>query len=565
MVHLEGAERLTRASLALRGVRPSLDEYERLAADPTAFEALVGEYAASDAFTETALRWTNEVFLVQTETIPLPPSVGALAGYTQAEVYTSATSEPLALVAHLLDNDLPFTGIVTADYVLADPIVAAMWGLPYDEAGPTWQVTHFTDGRPPAGLLTSPWMQVRYQSAGNNFHRARADMLADTLLCESFNTRDVVVAGDLNISDEAEVAEAVATNPECIGCHQAMDPLAGYFWGYKGVIRRSQIHRAHEVHDCYWAYRDGEPLPPDFDSDVADYCYPLRQYFPELETEWVDLGLRAPSYYSEPATNLTEVGQKIADDPRFSRCMSERLFAYLAQARIEDLPPDTVSALQQTFETSNFDLRALAGAIATTEAFAAAGANDPSAETSLTRLRPVRPAQFASALYDLTGYRWHVDTDAVTQPDCNYGSAGNTCWGTVDLLTNELFGFYSMQGGIDAYYTVRPEHTISPTKLLTTQRVSWDAARWVVEQDLAAGATPRLLDTVTATTVDEGAIRDQLVRLCLRVHGRELDAGHEDITLLYELFDASRADGDPLDAWTVVLAAMLQDPATLLF
>ncbi len=560
-VPLEDHALLTRASLALRGVRPSAQEHARLAADPAALDALVAEYVASDAFVDVMLEWANETLLTRTDTIPMPPALGELSHVDQGQIFRSVTEEPLKLLEHILDNDRPLTELVTADYVLADAVVATIWGLPYDPAGDEWQVTHWTDGRPPAGILSSAWLMYRYQSAGNNFHRARADMLADALLCQPFNTRDIVVGADVNVADEQAVSEAVATDPACIACHQAMDPLAGFFWGYKGLFRRAQILQAHNVYDCSWSFSGGQEIPATFDSEPADFCYPLRQYFADEQSDWEGVGLREPSYYSTPARDMTDAGRLIADDPRFSRCMANRVFSFLTASELESAPPEVVTELQQTLTESDFDLRALAAAVVAGEPFRAAGSEVEPAPP-FAQLRPLRPSQFAKTLHDLTGYRWLANPD--THKCATDPVQGNTCWLSVDLLDSDLFGFRSMQGGMDSFYTIRPDHTVSPTRFLTVETVSWDAARYVVDADLALspGAGRTLLVSVTPDS-HESDVRAELADLVLRMHGEVVGSADPRVDDLYALFVDASASGDAHGAWTLVVAAMLQDPAML--
>ncbi|MEZ4235833.1 MAG: hypothetical protein R3F59_06660 [Myxococcota bacterium] len=82
------------------------------------------------------------------------------------------------------------------------------------------------------------------------------------------------------------MADAVRDNPGCVSCHQALDPLAGYFWGYKRLVHRNYVADS-ITHGCEFDWSETEPefgvgyLP-------EDYCYPIRQYNPADEDDWQD-------------------------------------------------------------------------------------------------------------------------------------------------------------------------------------------------------------------------------------------------------------------------------------
>ena len=208
-----------------------------------------------------------------------------------------------------------------------DDLNARMYGLPYDfDSSETWQMSTWNDERPKAGLLSSAEVWRRFESDGSNFHRGRANMVARELLCEDFDTRDILVAGGIDIADEFEVANAVQNVDACIGCHQALDPLAAYFWGYMQLVHRNAVRDA-ILGDCApFDYADGND-PPYGPNHLPEYfCYPIKQYSAFMEDEWEFWQLRPPSYYGKPAKDLRDVGFLIAEDPRFSQCMARQFY-----------------------------------------------------------------------------------------------------------------------------------------------------------------------------------------------------------------------------------------------
>jgi len=564
---LSDADRLIRASMVLRRIRPSVDELERVKADPGAYADIVDSYLESDEFGLVIRDMWAQILLLRTDTFNQLPLLGELEGhgYTLQDVFDSQTEEPLRLVEHIVMNDKPFTEIVTAEYVLVDSLNARMYGLPYDfDSNEKWQMSHWNDARPKAGLLSSAEVWRRFESDGSNFHRGRANMVARELLCEDFDTRDILVAGGIDIADEFEVAYAVQEVDACIGCHQSLDPLAAYFWGYMQLIHRNAVRDAIQD-DCEpWDYSDGED-PPYGPNHVPEYfCYPIKQYSAFMEDEWEFWDLRSPAYYGRPAKNLRDVGQLIAGDPRFSQCMSRQFYGYLNQLSPTEVPYEIAIDLQSQFEASGFNGKALAKAVVMQEAFGSYATNEEQV-APVVSIKTIRPEEYAATVHDLTGYRWWAlpDTD-----DCETRSQnGNECWGDLDLGITDLFGFRSMQGGIDAQNITRPTFTVTPTKMLASGMFSADAAKWVVDSDFAAPASERLLlGLVESTTTDEAAVRDQLVWLTLRILGEWVEPNSEDIDLRYALWQTGlETRGDAQGAWILTLSAFLQDPRMLFY
>ena len=509
--------------MSLRGIRPSPEELDRVRADPEAIAEIVASYVESDAFGLTIRDMHAEIYLLRRDTFNILPALGELEGYDLQDIYRSQVEEPLRLVEHIVMNDRPYTEIVTADYMLTNDVVAKMYGLPYDFESPEeWQRSYWPDARPRAGLLSSAELLRRWESDGSNFNRGRANMVADKLLCEAFATRDITLPpGGIDIADEFAVSDAAENVEACAACHQSLDPLAAYFWGYMQLIHRNAVRDAIQG-DCRpWDYSLGEPeYGP---NHVPEYfCYPIKQYSVFMENEWEYWKLRAPNYFGTPARDLSEVGVRIADDPRFANCAARQFFGYLAQVPPGEVPFERAAELQLAFEASGFDAKELARAVVLSDefrAFATAEAQSP--VDPVIGLKTVRPEQYARMVEDLTGYRWMALADRAA---CADSINGTECWGPVDLSTTDLFGFLSMQGGIDAINITRPTHTLTPTKVLVVDQLARDAAMYAVSRDFEVAVPQRrLLGLVEPSTTEEGAIREQLWSLHLRILGVEAD------------------------------------------
>ena len=213
----------------------------------------------------------------------LSPVVGHLFGYTneayrrgavlggrsapgfwvwQAPIQYGASRAPLELIAHVVENDLPYTEILTADYIMANPMTAAAYGAstrfddPEDvhEFRPSRIVDYYrrADGYesewdynlqlrriinpgplptvyPHAGILNTTVFLKRYPTTATNRNRARSrwtyyHFLGLDIEKSASRTTDPVALADTN--------NPTMNNPACTVCHSILDPVAGAFQNY---------------------------------------------------------------------------------------------------------------------------------------------------------------------------------------------------------------------------------------------------------------------------------------------------------------------------------------------
>lgn len=541
---LAPAEQLARLSVALRGLRPSVDDLALVEADPSQLDAIAERYATSDAFAEVLADMHGEHLLVRADGLPklVLPQVGAMEGIPLGTSRPLEEEWPLQLVRHIARGDLPYTELVTADYTFSHPVVATAFGLPHDPDGPLWQQVAWPDGRPGAGVLSETALWRRHVSNGFNFNRLRADFIADALLCDPIGGRDVVIEGSLAVSDPDEVANAVREQPECIACHQALDPLGGFLWGFKPQISKLSILQAYDG-----ACGADLDAPFDFSGDMADYCYPLRTYSPETEDDWALWGLREPNYYGQQATWLDDLGQGIADDPRFATCTVRRFYSWFAQIERDEVPFEVVADLSERFVASGWSTRQLAIDIVRSPAFQAL-------DDDGVGLLATRPEQYARTIESLTGYAWKGEVD---------DGRCDLCWGEVDLGRSALHGYRMVAGGIDGDTVVRPTHTTTPMKWMVLQAWASDAAAHAVLRDEALPpAERRLLGAVadpTAPTDDE--LRDLVVDLYARVLTERIAPDDPEVDELLGIHAMATAPtGDPRRGLGALLTALFLDP-----
>ncbi len=164
--------------------------------------------------------------------------------------------EPMKLVEYLVDNDLPMTELLTANYGLVNPYSATIYGLTegqktelFDD-DPTNDADEFRvvsmvrttlssfgsgeqPGYPHAGVLTMPATLIRYPSSTSNQQRTRAArvVLERMLAIPVMKLADFSTA---TLPDDADLELATQEYPACTVCHAAIDPIAAHFKDFGG-------------------------------------------------------------------------------------------------------------------------------------------------------------------------------------------------------------------------------------------------------------------------------------------------------------------------------------------
>ena len=237
--------------------------------------------------------------------------------------------------------------------------------------------------------------------------------------------------------------------------------------------------------------------------------------------------------------------------PRFSLCAVKRFYAYFHQIPLEEVPLDRANELQQQF-MQEFDAKALAKSIVLDPDFLVSHATEPGKLAERHALLKARPWQIARVIADLTGFRWDVNLPF----DLGYGNLGR-----VDVMTDSLFGYETLAGGIDSVSVTVPSHTMNASASLVLRGLAQQAAEHVVESDFQFPSSAKLLTLVDAEEDDEGRIREQLTLLHSKLFGEDVAPDSEAVTLTYMLFESAldASDDDVARAWKTTLFTMLQD------
>ncbi len=433
---------------------------------------------------------------------------------------------PLELIRYILQNDRPFSEILTANYTMVNPYTAVVYGVnagdpsfPFssDRVRANHDRNDFRrvnqivqtagDGSvvPLAGVIGTHGYLSRYPSTATNLNRKRARFTLMLFLgtdIEALAPRDAL---DL----DNEVGDIPTyQDPQCTVCHDVMDPVAGLF------TKRSNtgdydIDRVYEWTRTRFGVQ--RMVPAGFGNTRVNASAELPDAYLDRPLQWFAL-------------------QMVADD-RFA--VQTARVALHGLTGIEGNSPGTtqfVNQLKGSFEGSGFDYKALVKAIVTSEFFLAQnlGASEsPSAYADLGPGRLLTPEELDRKISAWLGtnYQW-------AGPATGSGLRGS---------------HYLPYGGVDGDEIV--SRTTSPTALIDgiQERISSQVACERVARDLYNGGS--LFPQVSAadtpdTAAGRDAIRDNIRFLHRYLLGEDLDSADPEIQTTYDLFVDARALGE---------------------
>ncbi len=527
-IPLEGARLVRRLSLDLRGVLPSLDELEDAEAavadgSDAAFVAeLTAAYLDDPLFEERLVHRLAESWHTRVDVFHVfYPEYEVLDGRDDIEYAfeRSVGEEPLRLVAWVIANDEPWSTVVTTEYAMANELLEEIWPMERLSDEPGWQLAHWTDERPAAGVLASNGLWWRYVSTVTNYNRLRVAAIMRLLICDDIQARPVSFVELPALGDGDNLQEALRSTPYCMGCHSNIDPIAANLFGFWVGNEHSSV----EV-DTYHVER--EPMGP---------------FLLDLE----------PAWFGTPTHSLAELGQQIAGDPRFDSCAAESMAELFWRRPVTLDDHETVQELLGSYLDAEGRMKPLITAVTETDSYRAGHLGGAASEADLEReitTRLMTGDTLASTLEDLTGWTWVIDGFA--------------------QLDNDSGGHRLLAGTVDGVYQTRPQETPSLTWTIVQQRAVEAAADHVVAGDLggAGEGAPRLLTEVSLDVRPGDAAFDaQLDDLALRLWGLSLDDGRQEA--LEGLWEAAAdpASGESQDdavraAWSTLLIAMMRDP-----
>jgi hypothetical protein len=503
---------LERASLDLRGRRASDAEVGAVLADPAAVDGLIDDFLHDPAFPERVVDLWSEIYLTYSEQTTINADTLGIADYPGFQ--EAAGEEALRILARVADEDLPWTDIVTADWTMMNGTLAQALPTDYPSDATDWEVAHYTDGRPAAGVLSTSTMWWRYDSTDSNANRKRANTASRVLLCNDYLSRPIDFDRNVNLLDGDAVLDALKTNPACMACHVSLDPFAGYFYGF-------------------WTYIDGS---------AGD----ATEYHPERENLWQTYTDVAPGFYGEPGHSLQDLGIQIASDNRFPECAVEQAYSLLLRRKVTLEDTDHLTNHWNAFMAGGLTLRSLIRSVV----------DDPNYRTGSTTadgpvtMKMLTPDLLGSVVKDLTGFDWR--------------------YSGFDMLKSDMVGLRTLAGGADGYTVTADATSPNATLVLVQSRLAEAASDYAVENERAQAMDERRLFTLIGFTEtpdsDGDKMRKQIRLLHQRVLGNIVDEDGPEVDANLALWENLYAvNGDVAEAWKGLLYALLRDPDFLFY
>ena len=266
-----------------------------------------------------------------------------------------AARAPLELIAHVVENDLPYTEILTADYIMANPMAAEAYGAStrFDDSDdplefrPSEIVNYYRKDEsriredhpdfghrvvdpgnlstdyPHAGILNTTVFLLRYPTTPTNRNRARSrwtyyHFLGLDIEKSASRTTDPVALADTD--------NPTMKNPACTVCHRVMDPVAGAFQNYGETGEYRDEWRGLDSLDGF--YKD----PPD--GSYTPYQYGDSWY----------RDMREPGFDGQIAPNaensLQWLAEQIVADDRFAEATVKFWWPAILGVEVAQPPED---------------------------------------------------------------------------------------------------------------------------------------------------------------------------------------------------------------------------------
>lgn len=504
LVALPAPRLLRRISLDLRGTLPSTEDLDTVEADPSQLRSLAAQYMEGEGFEDRLVSLLAERWHTVMDKYEVGATDYGLAEYDADRFNHSVGEEPLRLIAHVVAEDRPWSEIVTADYTMLNELMADMWPVEYPEGATGWLETHYTDGRPAAGVLATNGFYWRYVTNISNKSRGRVAAISRLLLCTDMLGRPIEFARNDTIDPET----AIKTEPGCVTCHATVDPIAASMFGFWWTIQ----------------YNPWE----------------MQSYHPERERLGPELLDTSPGWYGTPTGGLVDLGWYISEDPRFNHCAAQS-FAEQYWRRPADLTDyDTIDTLWSTFEANGTTAKGLILDILETKQYTAESFTpDASLSTQEREVvdRLLSPNQQRLAFEDLAGLDWKQR---------NFVG-----------LENDFLGYRVLAGGVDGYSVTSAQASPGLTWELVNKRFAQAAAEMLVERDLDA-AVPAVLTVRADERPGETGFDDQLRALYWRLFAiRADDAWVAEAGALWTAVHILEGEES---AWGALIEAMLRDP-----
>jgi len=332
-------EALRTASLKLLGNAPTLEQIENVrdAQDPKAvYELYIDQFLSSPAFPAAMIRfWKNTL-----------RSGGAASG--------SAPSR---------EGAPTFAAKLTAEGGDYRKLFTATSGTcpTFDAATGTFAAGDCPNGPVTAGILTDAGLLYQYTSA-LAFRRVR--FFQETFACRKmpaeWRTDPIAMAGGSYTAPWAFESIGDTSNGGRIGFQDTAGVLCANC--HATMNRRAPLFATFDANGAYVA--------PVTNMGVPEFVVtaPLAGDPPALLTDFLVAGQTTAWKFDKPASNLLELGQRMAEDDEVARCAVVRAWNYAfskgdAVYDVADVADSVIVPLVEQFKNENYNLRSVFRAV----------------------------------------------------------------------------------------------------------------------------------------------------------------------------------------------------------
>jgi hypothetical protein len=247
------------------------------------------------------------------------------------------TEEIQAFVEHvILEGDGSLQTLLTADYSFMNEELAGFYGddVLDSVAGPEFRQVQLDPERR-GGLLTTAGLMATHANVNQSSPVFRGKFVREQLMCNTLPLppNDLVIEPpELDPTKTTkEQFEEIGANPACAGCHTLMNPIGFIFEHYDGVGQ----------------WRDQQNgIPIDAVGEV-------------VQTDDID------GEYD----GALEFAAALADSTQVQECVSSQWFRFAYNRTVTAEDSCSVEQLNDVFRASDFNVRALLGALTQTNAF----------------------------------------------------------------------------------------------------------------------------------------------------------------------------------------------------
>jgi hypothetical protein len=420
VILLDEVETLRKASLAIVGRLPTPEEEQRAAVDGfDGVDAVLDEMMSEEAFSDFIKELYNDLILTERynsgtsalELLDIEDYPNALyyldepdedlSNLLRVESNRAVAQEALELIAHVVEEDRPFSEVLTASYVMVNPYSAPVYGanVNFDDEYDANEFREASLGLPHAGIMSSHMWLNRFPTTATNVNRHRSRMVY-----KFFLNSDVLRLAERPI-DPTNIADFNPTmfNPACAVCHAVIDPVAGAFanWDELGRYRPPEGG---------WNTHMREP-------GFGDETIPAGEKSESLR--WLSDIITADNRFAMSAVSTVYVGLT-GEQPLFTP-NDPNAPDYLGKTRAFEIQNEIFASVAESFTENDLNLKTVFKELIKSPLYRAKNL-DPAAAAEMDENRMHELGTLGTARYltpeglnrkieAVTGYPWRDDPD----------------------------------------------------------------------------------------------------------------------------------------------------------